>query len=643
MYRYVVCVESTGERDVGGVIHRVRQAIARAPSTWSLVLDASGLLVAHAGARNTSPRAYRLAEGAGVILGTLFGRTFHTNPRTTRRDSFDADESRRIADSRGRHLVTTYWGSYVAVLRDRSLSECVILRDPTGTLPCFRTSLGSCHVFTSNIADADELLSLDVSVNRSYLAKWFILNGVATRQTALQNVEDIRGGEAIALRAGREIRSVVWNPVEFCRTRYRLSRDQQGSLLRSSIQDTVDAWSSCHESIVLKLSGGLDSSIVAACLSRTPSAPRLTLLNFSINMSVENRNLPIPGLNARDSSRLRSIAGHGDERYYARLVADRFKIPLVERQRSIVTDLSKMWDAPLRTNPGQYVAAIDTEADEIDLAHQVGATAFFSGHGGDSTLLATTQPFPAIDAGYSRSLRTGIWQHVEASSRLSRISHWASLALFFKHGVFRRPLPSPVTFLSLPSFLDDEVTAELRETDFHGHWEDSASGLPPGKRSHLSGLLGEPFYDSAFRRLDLSDQVDIFNCQLVWECALQIATYDLLVGGVSRGLARLAFGDLLPREVTQRQSKATGTPFYHQLIRANWAQLRDLLLDGQLVTDRILNRRKLMDYFEADEPFLSPDSPPVLAYASAEVWARQWRARKNIRAPHLRDQLAVQS
>ena len=236
------------------------------------------------------------------------------------------------------------------------------------------------------------------------------------------------------------------------------------------------------------------------------------------------------------TQRLQAVVSHADERYFARLVAKRWEVPLVERERMPSLDLRRMWHGPIKASPSAYFAVIDTEDVEIELAKTARADAFFSGHGGDSILLATTRPLAAVDYARLHGIRRGLWRHILADSRVSKKSLWTVLPLAAKHGLLRRPQPFPVLFLAQPNLLTKDATAMLAEEDFHSEWARDASNLPPGKQNHLSGLTCEPYFNSAFHRLKVADQVDVLNCQPVWETALQIPAYTMLCGA-NRGLA----------------------------------------------------------------------------------------------------------
>jgi asparagine synthase (glutamine-hydrolysing) len=183
-----------------------------------------------------------------------------------------------------------------------------------------------------------------------------------------------------------------------------------------------------------------------------------------------------------------------------------------------------------------------------------------------------------------------------------------------------------------PTLLVPELTQGLRVESLLDNLSQLAeqARLPPGKRNHAQGVAAA-YYDFIFHAGDGADHADPLNAQPVWELALQIPTYTLLTGGISRGLARSAFSDLLPDEIRKRQVKGTGYYFYQQLVRRNRNYLRERLADGLLVRENYLDRNKLLACFALEDPSLVHTPSSLLTYLAAEIWLQQWStANRNV-------------
>ncbi len=627
MYRYLAFVWNPNDPQSVRALHSFKASPASVPAEWSIAYATPGAFVVHTGIRQGSAEAHSLGQGSGVVLGKIFDRR-HDGYTAPHRVSFDEPERRTIVSSGGRHLVERYWGSYVAFIYDRSTDTHHVFREPIGSFPCYRTRYKGIDIFFSDIADCARFLPLSFPINRHYLARWLLHSSVATRDSGLENVEDVLAGERLSLSQGRIARSSLWDPITLAQTPRFEAPDEAATALRSTVQSTVDAWASCYQRITHRLSGGLDSSIVAACLARAPSNPQVTCFNLAFAAGFDQERLHLPGVDRRTAAKFRAIAGGGDERHFARLAAQRWKMPLIEREKVLSVDLRRLWRAPLRVSPALYYTAIQMDDAQLEIASAHGTQAFFSGQAGDSVFLATQQPFPAVDYACLHGLQSGLWPQVVDTAKLSRESLWTVLGKVVRHGILRRPYAFPINVLNRPTLLTEELARTLTSEEFEAPLAKamSRSSLPPGKRDHVSGLAWSAYYEFVFDSGEQADHVDPLNSQPVWELMLQIPTYTLLAGGISRGLARRAFADLLPPEIRKRQVKGSGGVFYQQLVRRNRDFLRTTLLEGLLVGEGYLDRRKVDECLAAEDPSMTILAPYLLNYLAAEIWLQHWAA-----------------
>lgn len=621
MYRYVAIALNSSSPDAANAYKSMRNRIL-ADHEWTTCNEGCNYLIAAVAMGRSSGRLLRLAPQNGAIVGTLFGRSGSPSFAPVVED-FDARQSRAIVESGGQYIVENYWGSYVAMIHDPAALTHHVFRGPNGNLPCYHARHNDIDIFFSHLEDCSRLFAIRLSVKRKYLALWLTFSELSTRETGLDNVDEMPSGERLSLSRGRSCRSLIWNPVQIAKTGRFERAPEAAEAVRSTVQEVVDAWAHCYERIVVKLSGGLDSSIVAGCLARTPSRPSVSFLNFAIDVKfVEDR----PNLSNSEPARckLAAMTGTGDERHFARLVAKQWSIPLMERSRDCGMDLKRLWEAPLKVAPAQYFTVMEVDDAEVELARTRGVQAFFSGQAGDSVLQLMTEPLSAIDYAWLRGFNRELGQHMLAAAKLSRQSFWRVLGRTIKHGFLHVPYhQAESAFLNQPTLLRDEILDELNEHDFENAWRRAASLLPPGKQDHITGLAGSGYHNFIFRGGAHADYVDPLDSQPLWETMLQIPTYTILTGGVSRGLARMAFADVLPTEIRRRQAKGAGSSFYKTVVRTNREFLFDVLRDGYLVRDGYLDRRKLDEYFLASNSPGAVSPSQLLNYVAAEVWLQQ--------------------
>lgn len=631
MYRYLAIVWNPLNVTAVRTLESCRTAGFKHPQ-WSVAYQGAGMLALHMDASRGAATTHTLHRAEGVVLGTLFERN-RTDYSVAAPVQLDETQSRRIIDSAGQRLISHYWGCYLAVLHDAKAHRHYVLRDPTGTLRCYHVSHAGVEIFFSHIQDCIELLpAMTWNINRRHLGNWMFLTSTPNDDTGLENVTRFPRGERLTVSPNGIARSVVWNPAAFAAAESFHRPEEAARELRSTVQNAVDAWASCYSRIVHRLSGGLDSSIVAGCLAHAASKPQLTFLNLSIELERDQQRFYSPGLDAHTAAKVRALTMHGDERLFARQVAQRWNIALLEKQRDLAMDLRRLDRAPPTVAPAMYFTTAETDNAELELIASHGAQSFFSGLAGDSVFLSTLQPLAAIDYAYTHGFTRDLWRQITDSSALSRDSVWSVLAKSFRHGLLRQPHTNPHRLMDRPGLLVPELGQGLRVEDLLDNLSKLAeqAPLPPGKRNHAQGVAAA-YYDFIFHAGDGADHVDPLNAQPVWELALQIPTYTLLAGGVSRGLARCAFSDLLPDEIRKRQVKGTGNFFYQQLVRRNRNYLRERLADGLLVQENYLDRGKLLSCLAMEEPSMAVPASRFLTYLAAEIWLQQWRGNSRNR------------
>ena len=112
--------------------------------------------------------------------------------------------------------------------------------------------------------------------------------------------------------------------------------------------------------------------------------------------------------------------------------------------------------------------------------------------------------------------------------------------------------------------------------------------------------------------------------QPVIELCLRIPTYVLTAGGWDRAIARAAFRNDLPRGILNRNTKGRVEDHINAILGRNAALLRDLLIDGLLVREGIVDRDKLTAVLSGRATSIPVTSSELLECLSAEAWLRQW-------------------
>jgi asparagine synthase (glutamine-hydrolysing) len=624
MYRYIAFVWNPGSAN-GAPAKRCIERIAagHSPWQWSLAHEAPGVLALHVERGHGAGTTHKLPGRTGVVLGQLFDRRCE-DYSTAREISFDDAAAAALVSSGGRHLIDHYWGSYLSIIYDETAGRHYVFRDPTGTLPCYHVQQAGADIFFSHLEDCLQLAPFPLKVNRAHFTRWLMFSGVRTNETGLEDVMLLGAGERLTLSRTGRVYSRIWDPTTIASDQSLREPAEAARALRETVQHTVNAWASRYRRITHKVSGGLDSAIIAGCLAQIPSSPEMSYLNLVVDAGQDAKTVHLPGIDAKTAAKVHAIAVHGDERYYARLVAQRWGVPLIERPRQVSMDLSRLEQVPLSVFPSKYFTVLEMDDAELELIDSHGTQAFFSGQAGDSVLLVALRPLPAMDYAHMHGVSRGLWRQIVVSTGLSKESVWSVIGKAVKHGLLRRPLLGRYRLVDRPTLLTEQLSKTLREEDLQNSFAHLArrSTLAPGKRDHIKGISSD-FYNYVMRAGNSADHIDPLNSQPVWETALRIPTYTMLTGGVSRGLARHAFADVLPTEIRRRQTKGTGSLFYQQVVRRNRHFLLARLEAGELVGQGFLDRRRLVDCLSADEPSITIPPTIILTYLAAETWLQR--------------------
>jgi asparagine synthase (glutamine-hydrolysing) len=127
--------------------------------------------------------------------------------------------------------------------------------------------------------------------------------------------------------------------------------------------------------------------------------------------------------------------------------------------------------------------------------------------------------------------------------------------------------------------------------------------------------------------LELAEEHHPLQSQPLMELCLKIPSYVLQKGGRQRALARDAFGDVLPNAIAGREDKGETEWFVREFIRRNELPIREAVLDGALVRERIVIRSELEPFLMKRQPMRTEQYWALLACLASELFLRSWSER----------------
>jgi asparagine synthase (glutamine-hydrolysing) len=537
----------------------------------------------------------------GVVLGKLFERSGN-GPSTAAPLALNESRTRAIVTSRGRQLVERYWGRYVAFLHDEAAQTSWVLRDPSGGLPCLTVRFGGVRIYFSALEDIQPLGLGPFDVNWGYLTAWICVMRGHSHSTALSEVGQVLAGECLELRDDVATSTFYWDALRIANTDIIEDPDEAASALRDSIVDSVGAWASCYSAITLSLSGGLDSSIIYAALRDSPAKENLTCFHYYLT------------------------GADMDERRFARLVARSGNSDLLERQRDSTVSLRPLLDIGASPEPNTYLYFIERSRLDAEIAAEHRATAVFTGWGGDQLFYRYNAALAAGDYLHYRGMRPEFLRVAFDAAHMDRVSVWHVLREAFAHRFQQRRWSLRDEVVRARPLIRPDIIHEVYASARFGHPLLSDSrGIPDGKLWHALQMSSPWEYYDPLGRDEDAERLSPLYSQPVLELCLRVPVHLLTLGGWDRAIARRAFYDALPQEVANRKEKGAMDQHLRGVVDHNITFIRELLLDGALVGEGVLDRKRLVTALSGKVSQSCARAAEILDFVGTEAWLRRWR------------------
>ena len=611
MFRYVALAWNVQSEYQCAAARQLAERLHARLKQWGQAGEKNGLCVFHTNLRPNSPngslRACSLAQESGMLLGAAFHRNRTLDDASPAvRFTPSREHCEQIIASRGRWLVEHTWGNYVAVIRDPVSRRAWILKDPCGALPCFRTSFRGVHVVFAHVADLLSTGWFEFTVSPRYLANRLLHGGVLD-DDALNEVKRVYRGECVELdeEARQDARVFHWRPLSFTASNDVIEDVTYAArAIRATVRSCTHTLAREHQSVLHRLSGGLDSSIIAACLGDAPNAPELCCYTYYT-----------PG-------------GRSDERPWARLAAGHSG--LKHEEHAVTAEsipLASALDMPALVEPTAVMGYLHRCTLEHQIASDHRATAVFCGDGGDSGFCGDTFAYAVSEYLRRRGFGIHAWRVATRVAALTEESSWTVMIKSLRRWLRGAGMEHQLKML-LPAsrLLGEELRASYSSaTRFPHPWLSHLHPIPWSLVRRLGALLAPPESYNIANDACAPDVMAPLYSQPATELFLRIPLDVHFQDGRERGLARSAFARDVPQEILRRTWKDRAPGFLDELVQRHRKFLRELLLDGVLVHERLLDRGAVEEAL-TDRISNSPVFPgELLRHLDVEIWARHWR------------------
>lgn len=532
-----------------------------------------------------SDHPHRIAHPEGhAILGDLFDRGSARPEQTLGEAAWSS-----ITQSRGAMLIDRYWGSYVAFLSGESAAS--IVRAPFGDLGCYHAEADGVCLFASDLAPL-EALGCRRIIDPGALARHIAHPEWRRNETCLVGIAELRGGDRLTVSADGAAQQRLWSPWTHVAPDRRIDDAAQAAhLVRSAVHHAVRARAAESDRLVLLLSGGLDSAIVASSLNGMRS--------------------DVIGLN------LVGDDAASDERHYAALAAQAAGIDVQTRRFELARIDVRSSGAAHMPYPVHRCFTQAQDAIATDMAVEWGADRVIDGGGGDNVFFASRTVAILADCLATRGPDRSFWDATRVLGDLGQAGIWTLAWRAAHRAWFRSPAPRQAPAID---FLSDAARAIVRDTPAHP-WFLPPPGILPGPAAHVALLVPAQNLVEAVNAQAPQRAVSPLVSQPVVEACLRIPSWHWLAPGRDRALARRAFEPDLPAAIVSRRSKGTPTGFVAAIFDRHRHVIRDMLLGGRLAALGLIDTSKLAEALSLPGPVRGLRFVRLMELVDAEAWA----------------------
>lgn len=516
--------------------------------------------------------------GAWRLIGDVHDREHYTSDPSTDQEPWSYE----------RKLLRRFWGRFVGLLVTGGGDLSALLRDPCGGLDCMAWDDEGLTLVGSFVPD---WLSLPAGWRIDYRRVAQALHDplLVWETLLLDGPVSIRPGTVQSMPLETPP-SELWSPAAIARRGLvaPYSDEQAVQALERVVDDVVRSLARKAGPLAAEVSGGLDSSIVAASLTGV-------------------RQDVAPWINLHGSE------AQSDERPYVAALADKLALaPLyAEHATGPLTPEGFAWIST-GIRPGLGGLDYHHDRDWAERFRSEGVAAVMTGRGGDSLLVQGATADVYADLWRSRGWRALLSPSLLGLARLNDQSIWTLISRARRPHHGRRSRTSP---LFRP--VDRPTPA----------WLQTCDDLGPAKTQQIAGLIdGIGRQSPSLQSRAVTVLTPLLSLPVV-ELCLALPTAQLVLGSRERGLARKAFSHRLPTEIIDRRSKGEMSAIYGQMVARNLDMLRPFLLDGRLAAAGLIEP-------VAADAALNPDAliwqglyGEIMTAAAIEAWVRHWEAR----------------
>ncbi|MEE8557661.1 MAG: asparagine synthase (glutamine-hydrolyzing) [Myxococcota bacterium] len=519
------------------------------------------------------------------------------------RSATDTEVIVHLYEEKGADCVDALDGMFAFAIWDENRRELLLARDRIGKKPLKYVEIDGGILFASELKALLETGLVDRSVDPSQVDQYLSFGYVPAPGTGFERIRKLPPGHRLIRRDGRQRIERYWH-LDF-RSKERHSREGWAVRIREEVRAAVERRLVSDVPLGVILSGGIDSSIVTACMAQASDRPVQT---FSIGFEEEETN----------------------ELPFARQVAERYGTThreLIVRSDDvdILPRIAELYEEPFADTSALPTYFLARETRKY-------VTVALNGDGGDEGF-----------AGYERYRRLALWDRLGPFVRASGIRSLGRLLGRHLPGGWERRMEG-VYHLSDPD-LALRYGWQVRlfsRAERERLWRAPPTSDPPSlahwihdERAGASTLDRLLFTDSmSYLPDDLLVKVDLASMahglearsplldHRVLELAASIPP-ELKVGSGLKGLLKQAFRDDLPAGVLARAKQGFGSPVQRWFRTSLLEFVRETLLASGARIHELLDTREITATIERHRSGRDPRGAQLWALIMLELWLRR--------------------
>jgi asparagine synthase (glutamine-hydrolysing) len=533
-----------------------------------------------------------LANGEGTIVGQVFDRKVG-HERLTK---IPIGISHAIVDTRGRFAVSRLWGPHVLVIDNVHRSELTLARDPSASIPCYALRRDGLTFVGSSVRELARITGARLTPSADLLASYLKEPDIPSHLTPLDGVFELMPGFQVDPRASWAEQQPYWSPWDHVGAEDPEEDQPDPSALEDAISTSVRALCSSFDQVIVSLSGGLDSSLVASFLQDHPR-------RIAFNLAGDDPD--------------------SDEREFARLAAKAAGIELaLGRYGAEAIDLTKATLGHLPRPVGRPHMQI-FQSMLGALGNGNCSAAHLTGLGGDSVFCATRSSLALVDAVRSRrpgAEYAGITKDLRAITQCGTVPIVRQAVTTLALGRRPKRISEFEAFLSRACRDDHHLSAVTHK------WLTPPRDVLPGRAYHVELITRLLPYVNDYAEEGLPTLVAPLLSQPVLEACLRTPTWHWIRGGHDRAVARTVAATRLPREIAYRRSKSGPDSLAVALCLTQGRVIEDALSDGILARAGLISTRGIRRALMETNVLRYGKCSTILALLEIENWAGKWSA-----------------